>query len=303
MRELRYLTAFVALAEERHFGRAAQRLGVSQPSLSEQIARLEDALGVQLLERGMRPIGLSAAGEDLLAGIAHPMRTITETVDRLRVGDPDRVLRLAVPRAPYRLHPPVRALVDDLRSQLPGWEVEVSELLGSSATDALREGLVDLVIAYAPVYGEELRFEPLFMDQPMVLMRTDHPLADNAEVPLAALDGMPLLTWSEDSAPGLMDAFFSSCGRYGVRPDVVEVAPTPGELAKELHRGRGVAIVAAAWADNALFGTELTVLPLRQPATVITGVVVWSESGRPTVVSALTSCLAQRRRTGNRGQD
>lgn len=294
MRELRYLTAFLALAEERHFGRAAQRLGVSQPSLSEQIARLEAALGVQLLDRGMRPIGLSPAGDQLLSGISRPMRRITETVERLRVGDPDRILRLAVPRAAYRLHPPVRALMDALRARLPGWEVDVSELLGSSATDALRDGLVDLAIVYAPVYGEGLRFEPLFMDQPMVVMRTDHPLAGNAEVPLAALDGTPLLTWSEDAAPGLMDAFFASCGRYGVRPDVVEVAPTPGELAKQLHRGRGVAIVAGVWADNTLLGTGLTVLPLRQPATVITGVVVWSDAGRPTVVSAIRSWVSRR---------
>lgn len=294
MRELRYLTAFIVLAEERHFGRAAGRLGVSQPSLSEQIARLEDALGVQLVVRQMRPVGLTPAGEDLADAVSGPLDQIGQAVARLRVGDPDRVLRLALPRAQFRLHPPVRAMIDGVRAQLPGWEVAVSELLGSQATDALHEGLVDLAVAYSPVYGVGLHAEPLFMDQPMVLMRADHPLASAAEVHAPQLRDAVMLIWNQEATRGLMDAFFSVCDRHGFRPMVKEVATTPGALATELDRGAGVAIVAQAWANNAILGKNLVSLPLRQPTLALAGVVVWSEAGRPTVVSAIRSWLSRK---------
>ncbi len=291
MRELRYLTAFSTLAQERHFGRAAQRLGMTQPSLSEQIVRLEAALGVQLVVRTTRPVGLTVAGRELADAITGPLRTIQASVERLRVHDPDRILRLALPRAQFRRHPPIRALMERLRSQLPGWEIAVSELLGSGATEGLRDGVIDVAIAYSPIYGNDLQIEPLFMDMPVLLMPAGHALTSGPEVSLSALDAIPLLTWRSDATPGLMDAFFAACERHDVHPQVVEIDPAPGALARSLAAGVGVAVVARAWADNALLGAGFAIRPLRQPSFALSGVVVWSTTGRPAVLAALASSL------------
>jgi DNA-binding transcriptional LysR family regulator len=131
------------------------------------------------------------------------------------------------------------------------------------------------------------------MDQPMVLMRADHPLASGTEVDVAQLRDAVMLIWNQEATRGLMDAFFSVCDRHGFRPTVQEVATTPGALATELDRGAGVAIVARAWASNAILGKNLVSLPLRQPALALAGVVAWSKDGRPTVVSAVRSWLSR----------
>lgn len=289
--ELRYLSAFAELAADVHFGRTARRLGITQPSLSQQIARLEDMLGAQLVDRSTRPLALTNAGRDLADAVAGPLARIAGAVGRLRVSEGDRTLRIALPRTQLRRHRPVRDFIDRMAGELPGWQIEIVERLGRQSIDALADGSVDVAVAYSPVYGDGLRVSPLFMDQPVTLMRADHPLADLREVELAAFRSTPLVTWASASVPGLMDAVFAACDRLGFRPSLVEVDPRPGELLRELRDGTGVGIIARAWAENAVMDGTFVTRPLSKPSFTISGVVVWRAGGRAAVRAALAACV------------
>lgn len=280
----------VVLADEHHFGRAAGRLGITQPSLSQQIARLESDLGVTLVDRSVRPIRLTPAGTELVDRVAPALRSVDDAVRDIRVASEDRTVRLAVPRLQMLRHPPIRALMERLRESLPGWQVDVFPMLGAEAVEKLRDGTVDAAVIYTPVYGDGVVARPLFMDTPDVLMHSDHPLATADHVTLTQLGAQPLLTWQSDSHPGLGDALAIAFDRLNIIPTIVEVDPQPGSLAAALEAQQGVAIIAHAWSRAAVL-PSLVARPLREPAIALSAVLAHVDSIRPAVARALDHAL------------
>ncbi|MFN8110191.1 MAG: LysR family transcriptional regulator [Thermoleophilia bacterium] len=288
--ELGRLAGLVALAHDPHFGRAAAALGITQPSLSQQIARLEASLGVLLVDRSVRPVRLTQVGEALAAQVAPALRTVHEAVERVRVRDDGRVLRIGLPRVQYLLHPPVRRLLDLLRERLPGWELVTVEAMGTQATEAVQRGDLEAAVTYTPVYGVRLVTTPLFIDAPVLMMHRDHPLAAHEELTLDHLRHTVVLRWSTEAMPGTLDTLLGACERMGFQPELQEVDPRPGAMAELLLRGVGVAGVSRAWSQQAIL-PELTTRAISHPVFTLTGVLVWSEDARPTVRGALRDAL------------
>lgn len=282
----------VALAQELHFGRTARRLGITQPSLSQQIARLESDLGVTLVDRSVRPIQLTPAGADLVDRIASPLATVDQAVRDIRVADDDRRMRLAVPRTPMQRHPPIRRLIERLFGALPGWNIDIAPMLGAEAVDRLTDGTVDAAVIYAPVYGDGIVTHPLFMDTPDVLMHRDHPLASSDFVPMTALRDHPVVTWGTDSHPGLTDGLWIACDRLGFTPTLMEVDSAQGAMADALAAGDRVAIIAHAWSSSAVL-PPLVARPLREPAIALAAVVAHSDTLRPAVARAVEHAMAE----------
>ncbi len=290
MSELTRLQMLVTLGDERHFGRAAARLGITQPSLSQQIARLESDLGVTLVDRSVRPVQLTPAGAELVNTVAPALRSVGRAVRAIRVASEDRTVCLAVPRIQMQRHPPIKALIDGLRGALPGWQIDIYPMLGAEAVDRLRDGMVDAAVIYAPVYGDGVIARPLFMDTPDVLMHRDHPLAADDRVTLTQLRDHPILTWESDGQPGLIDALTLACQRLGFTPTFIEVDLTPGALAAALEVQRGVTVIAHAWSRAAVL-PSLVARPLREPAIALSAVVAHVDSIRPAVARALDHVL------------
>jgi DNA-binding transcriptional LysR family regulator len=186
--ELRQLEAFVAVATELHFGRAAERLGIGQPTLSDLIRRLERELGVKLLTRTTRKVAVTGAGQELLGRakvILDEVAAAAAAVRRTAHGDAGTV-RLAItpPVAPV-LAPHLRAAAGE---HLPGVKITERRVWLPDLTRGLAEGTTDVAITCARLPDAPGVANVLFCSEPLLVgLRPGHHLADNTEVALADL--------------------------------------------------------------------------------------------------------------------
>ncbi|MQY05874.1 LysR family transcriptional regulator [Actinomadura macrotermitis] len=221
--EVRQLRYFVAVAEELHFGLAAERLGMAQPPLSRAIRDLERQLGVRLLERTTRRVALTPAGEVLLRDARTALDAVAAAARRARrAGRPEPGLRLAL-KADYDggLLPRILAAYRDEPAALP-----VRLLLGGrdEQLPALRDGRADVALLPAPFDGRGLDVEPLLTEPRLVALAAADPLAARPSLRLADLAGRVL----PDGAPADQE----DRPPAAPRPDVAGVAPRRLDLAQ-----------------------------------------------------------------------
>jgi LysR family hydrogen peroxide-inducible transcriptional activator len=208
LNELRYV---VALAEEGHFGRAAARCHVSQPTLSAQLKKLERGLGVRLFERTNRRVAATPAGEEIVA----QARRVLEEADKIgelagrHEGPLCGPLRLGlIPTVgPYLLPP----LVPALHEGFPRLQLVLREDLTANLTQRLKKHGLDAVLCALPVAEPGLVYEPLFDEPFWVIMPPRHPLAGKAEIAESDLAGEHLLLLDEGHC--LRDQALAVCGR------------------------------------------------------------------------------------------
>jgi DNA-binding transcriptional LysR family regulator len=211
----------VAVAEESHFGRAAARLGMAQPPLSQRIKRLEDELGVRLFERTSRQVTLTKAGallldpaRELLAG----SEALMATARRVRDGE-SGLLRAALP--PDIPGETVAALVADFQSRNTGVELEVQELSTAQQLARLASHDLDAGLIHHPCDVSGLELGPVLRRALGVLLPSTAPAAALSEVPLAALAGHGLALFPRGDAPALHDDLLTTCARNGYTPSVI----------------------------------------------------------------------------------
>ncbi|MFH8406931.1 LysR substrate-binding domain-containing protein [Streptomyces sp. NPDC018019] len=210
---LAQLRAFVAVAEHLHFREAAAEIGMSQPALSGAVSALEEALGVQLLERTTRKVLLSPAGER----VAARARTVLEAVgDLMEEAEAARapftgVLRLGVipTVAPYLL-PTVLRLVHD---RYPDLELQVHEEQTGSLLDGLQQGRLDLLLLAVPLGAPTVTELPLFDEDFVLVAPQDHWLGGRGDIPREALKDMDLLLLDEGHC--LRDQALDICREAG----------------------------------------------------------------------------------------
>lgn len=245
--ELRHLRSFVVLAEERHFGRAAARLHIAQPALSQQLKVLEREVGTRLLERSSRRVELTEAGRLLQSRarelVAAADRT-TADLALLAAGRAGRVRVGFVGTATYDVLP---RLARRVREELPDLELELhGELLGPSLVDRLREDALDLAVlrpAAPTVAGLEvvlLREEPL-----VAVLPSSHPAAGADRVSLADLSDQVLVTHPAGHRSTMQPLVLEACRAAGFDPRLLEVGET-GTLVVFVAAGLGIGLVPAS---------------------------------------------------------
>ena len=193
LRQLRY---FVALNEAGHFRKAAERVGISQPSLSQQILRLETTLGVELVERGRRGAVLTPGGREVLAHA----RKVLEEVEALgalaraaRDGVSGTIRLGSTPTlGPYFLPHVMRRL----RRTYPSLKLIIRDAAPTVLQDELLEGRHDLILTQLPVQSADVEVERLFREPLKLAVAQDHPLAGRGAVEDADLAGQDILTLS-----------------------------------------------------------------------------------------------------------
>lgn len=260
---LRHLRYFRTVADEQHFGRAAERLRLAQPSLSQRIQRLERELGVRLFDRGSRGVTLTPAGRlvreeaDALLAAADRLDSV---VARVRDGAAG-TLRAAVP--PDLGGAAVAALLTGYQERSPGSALELRELTTVQQVRELAAGTLETGIVRHPCPAEGLDFGPL-LHQPLgVLLRADDPLAGPPQVELADLTGRDLVLFPRTAAPALFDETLTRAARHGCTPTAVHEA-RGGDFAQALVlSGAAVALLPSAAGEpgtvwRPLAGTPLT---------------------------------------------
>lgn len=214
---LSQLRAFVAIAEYRHFGTAATRLNVSQPTLSQALAALEHGLGLQLIERSTRRVLVTAAGMRLL-----PQATATlEAADRFvasATGDSlGGALRIGIipTVAPYVLP----SLLPELRKVLPALLPQVIEDQTARLLEGLRTGVLDVALLALPTEAPGLVEIPLYTEEFVLVTPRGHELAGRTDVAAATLDALPLLLLDEGHC--LRDQTLEFCRSADAHPAAV----------------------------------------------------------------------------------
>jgi DNA-binding transcriptional LysR family regulator len=258
-----HLHCFVVVAEELHFGRAAERLGIAQPPLSQRIQRLEKELGVRLFDRSSRKVELTAPGRLLL----EEARDILVRVDRVySVAERARLGEVGAVRAglPSDLGGPiVAALIAAFREHRPDLRLELRETGTAEQIRALGEGALDAGIVRHPCDTRDLELGPMLGQPVGVLLPARSDLAASAEVHLADLSGHDLAVFPREEAPGTYDELLATCRRHGYAPPAVHQARHPGFALGLVLAGTAVALVprtedgaGAAW--RPLLGEPLT---------------------------------------------
>ena len=267
--DLRRLRYFVAVAEERHFGRAAARLHVSTPPLSQRIRELERDLGVQLFERTSRRVALTPAGERLLVEARDVLRAVerfdevagtlaSSTHPSLTVGychGSEAGMMRAV-RAFRVEHPDVAVRPDALTSLL--------------ILDGIASGRISVGIVRGPVPDPERVASVPLARVPVdhVSIPTTHPLAAGEVVEAVQLDGQPVLVVDREDAPIAHDEIEAYCTANGARPQWITHAATQIERVLDLVGvGTGIGWLNAWQAERELGRADVVVRPLR-PVTL-----------------------------------
>ncbi|APB00035.1 putative hydrogen peroxide-inducible protein activator [Nocardia seriolae] len=214
---LSQLRAFVAIAEYRHFGTAATRLGVSQPTLSQALASLENGLGLQLIERSTRRVLVTADGKRLLpqaiATLEAADRFVASAAGRGLVG----TLRLGIipTVAPYVLP----TLLPELRRRMPNLAPYVIEDQTARLLDGLRTGVLDVALLALPSDATGLVETPLYTEEFVLVLPRGHRLAGRTDLKPGDLDALPLLLLDEGHC--LRDQTLDLCRAGAVQPGAV----------------------------------------------------------------------------------
>jgi DNA-binding transcriptional LysR family regulator len=246
MPELRHLRAFVAVAQELNFTRAAERLHLGQQAVSKTVRQLERELGVTLLERTTREVRLTTAGAALLDGATRALDAADAAFARAReVGSgTSGTVRVGVSPAvgPGEREEAAHAL----RAGAPGLSVSFRDVRPAEVHAALRSGEVELVLARTAVEAEGIGTSPLRPTPAVLLAPASHELSRRQAVALSELDGARVIFWSPPGT-AYTDMLLATLADAGARVTPVESRVTGAGSVAELAESGAVALVPRVW--------------------------------------------------------
>jgi DNA-binding transcriptional LysR family regulator len=247
--ELRHLRYFIAVAEEAHVTRAAERLGMQQPPLSQQIRALEREFDVQLFRRKPRGVELTDAGRALLVEARAVLAQIDHafaTTRRTARGEQGQISIGFTSSAPF--HPFVPRVIRAFREAFPMVSLHLEESGTTDLIEHLRNEQIDAAFIRTAVANREgLLLTPL-LQEPMVLaLPYGHPLAGRANadeaLPLKILAAETFIVYRRHSGPGLYDAILAACHTAGFSPSVGQEAPRIVSTLNLVAAGLGISLV------------------------------------------------------------
>ncbi|MGC9236673.1 MAG: LysR substrate-binding domain-containing protein [Thiomonas sp.] len=247
--ELRHLRYFVAVAEERHFSRAAQRLHVSQPPLSQQIRALEAELGVPLFTRGRGGVQRTAAGDALLPLARGILDAVAHAVTQTRQAGRGEAGRLRIGFAGSMPFTDVMPrLLRDFRAAWPQVTLDLREQPSQAQIDDLLADRLDLGFLRHTPSIDDARLSTLVVQREplLVAIHADHPLAAQPAVDLAVLRDQPFVLYSASLGSGLRAQTLALCAQAGFTPRIAQEVHEMPTLIGLISAGLGVGIVAAS---------------------------------------------------------
>jgi LysR family transcriptional regulator, benzoate and cis,cis-muconate-responsive activator of ben and cat genes len=243
--ELRHLRYFLAVAEELHFGRAARRLGISQPPLSLQIRQLESELGVQLFERTKRRVALTDGGRALLAEgkrLLSEFTNVAELVRRAAIGESGSLTVAFTASVMFETLP---AIIRGFRARFPHVHVELREIGTGAQLVALRTGDLDIGFVRQPPPDHQLQFETVMTERLVLALSRTHPFAKRQTVKLRDVANEDWVLPPHDHTPGFHAQLMALCHEAGISPRVVQVSRELYTTVSLVDAGIGVTILPA----------------------------------------------------------
>lgn len=272
--ELRHLRYFRAVAEELHFGRAAERLHIAQPPLSQQIMQLERELGVALLTRTTRNVELTPSGEDYLKRVVAILDAVEDAGDharRVADGTEGRLTIGCVGSATYSLLPQLVRTIGDV---LPGVDVRVrGEMLAPAQLRALVAGAIDLALLRPPVLEPGIATETVRQDRLLAALPAGHRLAHRKRLTVADLRDEDFVAHAGAGRSVMGSVLSTACAEAGFIPRVRHEVEETSTLVTLVAAGLGLAIVPAPTAALDIAG--VTYRPLQPRTLAVDLVAAW----------------------------
>ncbi|AFY53715.1 transcriptional regulator [Rivularia sp. PCC 7116] len=241
--ELRHLRYFVTLAEELHFGRAAQRLHIAQPPLSQQIRQLENELGFELFHRTKRKVELTEAGKVFLVEVQRIFRQLEQAIflgKQVSRGEIGQLVIGFVSSAAYNILPDI---LQNSRNSIPNVSLELHELTTDEQLRWLNLGRIDVGFVRPPVDQKKYESKIVFQESLIIAVPENHPLANQDKISLKSLINESFILFPRFLAPGLYDLIISFCQQVGFSPKLAQEAIQMQTIVSLVAAQIGVAIV------------------------------------------------------------
>jgi DNA-binding transcriptional LysR family regulator len=289
--ETRHIEAFLAVADELHFGRAAARLHITQPSLSQQLKRLERHLGVELVSRTSRVVQLTPAGEAfsadsrrILAEVQLAARTARDVaagrVGKISIGFNGRAGQLVMPRSLAHLHASYPDIATKLSSGRSGLQLA-----------ALNRGDLDVGLLYGgPSNGGPLSSRLIVPMRIGALVSQEHVWANRSSVAIRELAELPCVMFQREVSPAMYDAIMAAAERAGAFPKVAEYLNDPASTEIVVAARRFVGFASFVSLDE-VRPMGLKVVPLTDPDPVVELQVAWHADNRNEAVQTFLESL------------
>jgi DNA-binding transcriptional LysR family regulator len=243
--ELRHLRYFVAVAEELHFGRAAARLHLAQPPLSQQIRKLEEILGTALFLRTSRSVSLTAAGEAFLERAQVTLRKVQRDLEEARSVGRGELGSLNIGFVGSAMLTTLPAIFRRFHQDLPQVRLHLHESFTSRVIEGLGNGTLDAGILRDGDPVEGLRAEAIYSEPFVAVVPATHRLAALGSISAAALRDEPFVFYPRSAGTRAFEKPFSLCEEHGFRPQVVQEATHWMTILQLVGAGLGVSIAPA----------------------------------------------------------
>jgi DNA-binding transcriptional LysR family regulator len=286
--EIRQLRTFVAVAEELSFSRAAIRLTIAQPAVSQQVMQLEKSLDAHLFERRGNRIELTDAGRSLYADAPRLLADVADAATRARFAHRGQFGQLRIGFVGYYLHPPIPEAIADLRLAVPQLDVVVSHHSYDQLFSALSSRNIDVGVYRH--WSAPAVFPSLVVDRAKLfaVLRAGHPLLASATIRLHELTAQPFVFIN---TPGYADTIHAACRTAGFVPAVSRLMAGAAAAMYAVAEGSGVALLPRI-ARLRVDGIELR--EIVEPACDVPTVAVWRSDGGGDMVRRLIDVVRVR---------
>jgi DNA-binding transcriptional LysR family regulator len=275
--ELRHLRAFVAVADELHFGRAAARLHMAQPPLSQLIRRLEGELGVTLFDRNRRRVELSEAGAELLGAARDAVAAADRMAERASDVADGRAGALTIGFVGSAAAGALPEIVRRARIEAPGLRLTLRELTSARQQAALREGTIHAGLLREPPAAPGLRSAVIRHEPLLAALPAGHRLCARRRVSVADLADDPWVLFPREEGPAFFDRIAALCHGAGFAPRIEQEAIYMPTIVNLVGAGLGVSLVPAAMRDIA--PAEVEMRRVSEPEARIPLVLAWRDDG------------------------
>jgi DNA-binding transcriptional LysR family regulator len=290
--ELRHLRYFVAVAEELHFSRAAERVGIAQPPLSQQIKALEHEVGAPLLLRTKRSVHLTPVGEVFLAEARKTLAQSEQALQAARRAARGEVGKLAVGFVSSAVYGKFASVFGLMRRRYPDVALVLQDMTSEEQVEAMKASAIDVGLVRPPVLAAEaLAVRTILREPLMAALPAKHPLARQKRLPLKALSAEAFLLVPRPLGPGFYDRVLGLCARVGFVPRVVQEARTTQTIASLIAAGIGVSLVPASLQNLRLDGIVYRDLTDAGATTELA--VMWRPEDRSAVLAAFLNLIRE----------
>lgn len=287
--ELRHLRYFVAVAEELHFARAAERLHLAQQPLSVQIKQLEEELGVTLFRRTTRKVALTDAGRALLTEVYAALTHLHLGIEAARRAERGEIGSLVIGYVSIALYNVVPGAVRLFRERFPDVQVTLREMCSPDLEERLLEGAFDVGLVVKGMHVSELAYETVLCEQAMVALPKNHPLGRQAQIPLHALASEAFVMYERTQL--VHKQVIALCLEAGFSPTIIQEAASEQAVIGLVAAGVGVALVSACL--SGLRTDEVTYRPLIEPAVSVEYAAAWKQGKPSPIVQAFLNVVRE----------